>query len=419
MKNYYLMLYSKMLAVALLCMSCNRKENSEEKPTGWLNLNVGISVVTHDVYNNLKAANPSDFQVIIYNSTGTEIRTFDRASDIPENIEIEEGEYYIVASSANNIPAAFENEYYYGRSENFQIQGGQTASVSLTCSLGNIMVTVVYEQTVIDDFDSCTTIISNSGGSLEFGLTETRAGYFDQGPLQIDTELEYIDGMGNPQSIHLSGRINQPEAGKHYEIHIDAGLNTGNASIVMNINDSIETELVMVHPGIGWGDLLITEIMFNPSSLGDAEGEWFEVLNNSGESINMINLAIRRGSNNAFHVISSDLVLATGEYAVLGRTATATNNVDYVYGTSISLANAGEDIIINTYGTNGIDGDIICSVDYGANGFNTGVNGSSLQLDSEITDATAALLGSNWCSSTLTYNTGDLGTPGTINSICQ
>jgi hypothetical protein len=196
-------------------------------------------------------------------------------------------------------------------------------------------------------------------------------------------------------------------------------LNTGNASIVMNINDSIETELVMVHPGIGWGDLLITEIMFNPSSLGDAEGEWFEVLNNSGESINMINLAIRRGSNNAFHVISSDLVLATGEYAVLGRTATATNNVDYVYGTSISLANAGEDIIINTYGTNGIDGDIICSVDYGANGFNTGVNGSSLQLDSEITDATAALLGSNWCSSTLTYNTGDLGTPGTINSICQ
>jgi hypothetical protein len=371
------------------------------------------------VYNNLKAANPSDFQVIIYNSTGTEIRTFDRASDIPENIEIEEGEYYIVASSANNIPAAFENEYYYGRSENFQIQGGQTASVSLTCSLGNIMVTVVYEQTVIDDFDSCTTIISNPSGSLEFDMTQTRAGYFDQGPLQIDAELEYIDGMGNPQSIQLSGRINQPEAGKHYEIHIDAGLNTGNASIVLNINDSIETELVMVHPGIGWGDLLITEIMFNPLSLGDTEGEWIEILNNSGESINMINLAIRRGSTNGFHVISSDLILAKGEYAVLGRTATATNNVDYVYGTSISLANTGENIIINTYGTNGIDGDIICSIDYGANGFNTGVNGSSLQLDSEITDATAALLGSNWCSSTLTYNTGDLGTPGTINGLCQ
>jgi hypothetical protein len=159
--------------------------------------------------------------------------------------------------------------------------------------------------------------------------------------------------------------------------------------------------------------------MFNPTSLSDNEGEWFELFNNSGEEINLQGLVIRRGSNNAMHVIASNLILAVGEYAVLGRTATATDHIDYVYGSGISMGNSGENIILNTYGSNGIDGDVICSVDYGAEGFATSVSGKSLQLNAGITDVNEAMLGTNWCASTLTYSTGDLGTPGIENSNCQ
>jgi hypothetical protein len=79
----------------------------------------------------------------------------------------------------------------------------------------------------------------------------------------------------------------------------------------------------------------------------------------------------------------------------------------------------GENLIVNTFGTDGTDGDVICSVDYGAAGFPSGVNGKSIQLDPGITGAAEAMLGTNWCVSTLPYNTGDLGTPGSINTTCQ
>jgi hypothetical protein len=421
MKKYLLLHWCGIIpAVSLLLLaSCSEKETGENRPHGQLTLQVGISVATYEVYNHVKSADPETFKISVYKESGEEVISFSHASELPETVDLEEGSYYVTAHSDNNLPAAFDNDYYFGKSDIFQITGGQTTSVSVTCLLANIMVTVVYAQTVIDDFASYSTTVSNTGGSLVFGMTETRAGYFNQGPLEIEAVLGYTDGSGTPQTITLTGNITNPEAGRHYEIHVDASLNQGNAMINLNVNDDYETEVISLHEGIGYGDLLITEIMFNPASLGDTEGEWFELFNNSGEEINLNGLVIRRGSNNAMHVIGSDLTIAAGAYAVLGRTAEATDNVDYVYGTSISLGNSGENIIINMWGTDGTDGDVICSVDYGLDGFITSVNGKSLQLNPGITSADEAKLGTNWCASTLAYNTGDLGTPGVANSICE
>ncbi len=407
-----------LLAVVVLCTACNKNEMTENRPFGKLDLELGISVATHEVYNRIKAADPDEFKITIYSQSGEALHSFERAADMPDVIELEEGTYYVTANSGNNLPAAFENAYYEGRSDIFQIEGGSTTNVSVTCTLANIMVTVIYDQNVIDDFTGYNTTVANDEGSLVFGMNETRAGYFGQGPLQIEAVLQYNDGSGASQSIQLNGSITSPEAGRHYEIHINAGLNQGSAAINLSVDESYETTFVSVHEGLGYGDLLITEIMFNPSALSDSEGEWIEVFNNSDESINIRDLVIRRGSNNSLHKISTDVIIPSGEYAVLGRTANATENVDYVYST-ISLSNSGEELIINTYGTNGIDGEVICSVDYGSEGFTTSLDGSSLQLNSGITDVSAAMLGTNWCASSISYNTGDLGTPGTSNSRCQ
>jgi hypothetical protein len=254
-------------------------------------------------------------------------------------------------------------------------------------------------------------------------MTETRAGYFNQGPLDIEATLTYINGSGAPETIILTGTIASAVAGRHYEIHIEAEITGGYGSILLNVDESYETEVIVITDDdpSGWhfGDLLITEIMYNPAALSDTEGEWLEVYNNSAETVNLKDLVLRRGSNNDLHRITTDLILAAGEYAVLARTATATDNTDYVYGSSITLPNTGEELILNTYGTDGTDGYVIFSVDYGAENFNTGLNGASLQLNQGITDAASAQLGTNWCAGTLVYNTGDLGTPGTANSLCE
>ena len=411
-------------ATGLLFNSCTKKESNSEKPKGLLKLNVGISVVESTVGSHFKASS-ADFSVKIFNSGDQAVLSYAHVSEVPSSIELQAGSYYAVVSSDNNQPAAFNNPYYYGNSGTFTITAGQTSSVNVTCSLANIMVTVVYSDQVINSFSNYSTTVSNTGGNLAYAKDETRAGYFNAGPLHIESTLTYTDGGGVEQTKTLTGDISNAQTGKHYEIHIDAAPTKGNAVLDVTLNETVVTEVVNITDNSNsgnwvpaFGDLLITEIMYNPLALSDTEGEWIEVYNNSGHAINLKDLVIRRGSATTFHQISTDVNLAAGAYAVLGRTSTAASHVDYVY-PSINLTNTGDEIIINTYGTTGMDGTIICSVDYSLTGFLTNLNGKSLQLDPSVHDAAEAQIGSNWCASTVTYSTGDYGTPGAANSNCQ
>ena len=406
--------------IAWLHAGCSKNNPEENQPVGHASIRVGISVAVSQVYNSLKAAEPDEFVVAIYAESGNEVMRFPRAADMPVSVDLPEGNYYAAAWSDNNVPAAFDNDYYYGESEIFSIVAGETTQVSFTCVLANIRVTVVYAASVTEDFDTYVTTVSNAEGSLVFSEDEIRAGYFNAGPLTIQAVLGYTDGSGAVQSMTLDGLIQSPEAGKHYEILIDAALSDGYGAIAFEVDESYETETVMLgdEPANDMsGELLITEIMYNPSAIGDAEGEFIELLNVSDAVVNLNGLVIRRGSNNSLHVIAEDLPLLPQQYALLANGEAATDHVDYVY-SSISLVNSGEEIIINTYGTDGTDGDVICRVDYGAAGFPAGLNGSSIQLSDGITDVNEAMTGTNWCASTIAYNTGDLGTPGTVNSPC-
>lgn len=408
----------------LLLICCSRKETNGQRPTGKLDLNVGISVITQGAYSDLKAT-LADFVAFIYNDRDEVVESFDSAEELPDVIELPEDSYYVVAHTNNNLPAEFENPYYYGISSPFNIIAGETTPVSLTCTLANIMVSVVYSDNVISDFSGYSTSVSSTSGTLIFDMDETRAGYFSHGPLSIEANLYYTDGGGILQSVNLTGEISYPQPQVHYEIHIDASLSEGSSVIELIIDETIETVIVSVSdedPSLGTvapGDLLITEIMYNPSALSDAEGEWFEVYNNSVKTLNLIDLVIRRGSNNDLHRISSDLIISPSEYVVLAISGLATDNVDYPYGPAISLTNTGYELFINEYGTDGTDGTVICSVDYSAVNFNTGLNGSSLQLDPSVTNVEDARDGLNWCAGTTPYSTGDNGTPGEVNITCE
>jgi len=418
MKKHYINVLTGIVLVALQCIGCSKKDD-RSPAEGHLKLITGISVEIYDVYSNLKAATSDNFVVTIFDEWGTAVISYPRAAEMPEIIDLPAGNYYAVAHSNNNQPAVFDIPYYSGESEMFTITAGETSTVNITAVLSNIMVTVVYSQSVRDEFTDYRTRIWNTEGSLTYVKTETRAGYFDAGPLNVEATLIFLSGSGEQDSMILTGQISEPEFGKHYEIHVEAAQVNGSGALSIDIDETYETEILTIHPPVGYGDLLITEIMFNPDSLEDTQGEWFEIYNNSPYTQNLRYLVIRRGSNNTFHVISSDMMVNSGDYAVMGRTENATDHVDYSYGT-ISLSNTSENLIINTYGTNGTDGIVICSVDYGAAGFSlSGSTGKSIQLNRGIQNADAAMLGTNWCLSTLTYNTGDYGTPGEQNSICE
>jgi len=408
--------------VSVLITGCSKKDHSDNKPSGKLAVTVGILVSSSDVYNDLKSASVGDFKVIIYDSNDVVITSYNKASEMPAEIELPEGSYYVAANSVENPAAAFDKPYYYGVSNKVVVSAGKSSAINVTCTISNTLVSIIYSDNVKRDFSNYSTSVSNSGGSLVFSKDEIRTGYFNGGPLYIEASLYYTVGSGPQQIKTLSGTINNPEPHKRYEVHIDASQKDGSFQINLTTDETITTEVVNINdqnkPGeFGYGDLLITEIMYDPTALSDATGEWIEVYNASASTINLKDLVLRKATGSG-HKIASDVILQSHNYAVLARSDTATAVPDYVY-SSISLTNTGDEIIINKYGTNGTDGTIICSVHYSSALNFPIVSGKSIQLDLSSYNVEAAKLGTNWCASTLAYSTGDKGTPGSANLECN
>jgi hypothetical protein len=288
-------------------------------------------------------------------------------------------------------------------------------------------VTVVYSDNIMTRFIDYMTTVSSDLGSLVFAQNETRMGYFQTLPLEILVELTYLNPDGSDTSKTLSGLISDPLPNRHYEIMVDAAIDGGMASFQILLDSTgVQVEAVEISDqtdnppsgDIGYGELLITEIMYNPSALSDTEGEWFEIYNNSNRIVNLQNLVLGRDDVNR-HIITDSIELAPASYYVLSRTPQATDAInEYVYGTDISLTNTGAVLSIFNAGTETEPGELIFSVNYGGTGF-PDLPGASISLNPDLTNAADAITGNSWCTATSMYNTGDLGTPGTINDSCQ
>ncbi len=167
------------------------------------------------------------------------------------------------------------------------------------------------------------------------------------------------------------------------------------------------------------GELVITEFMANPDAVGDSDGEWFEIFNATTDNLDIQGMVIRDNDSDS-HTLprTSPIVIGPGAYFVLGRNGDTNANghvtVDYVYGSSFTLGNSGDEIVIE------IDGVIIDEVDYG-NGTGPAVSaGHSTSLDPNFLDATSNDQGSHWCPATSQITPGgDYGTPGAPNDGCQ
>lgn len=427
MKNYWT--FAAMIPL-LIISSCRKEDPGAEQGTGLLHLEVGMSINIKEEPGKLKAVQGvEDFRVIIFESGGSPHLSFDRAGDIPAQIELAPGQYYVEAFSDNDLPAEFENPFYRGVSDPFTITSNTEENVLVQCELANTMVSVHYSDKVTSSFSDYSTTVSSHLGSLVYGRTESRMGYFRTLPLGIVVDLSYMDGDGTMQYRIIRDSIPQPLSNRHYELHIDASVVEGLAAFQILL-DSVVEEVLIVDitedttqqpPQIGDitpGELIITEIMANPTALSDTEGEWFELFNSSERDINLQNLILGRNGSDR-HTITDSIILTPGDYYVMSRTAQATDVINqYIYGTDILLANTGAELTIFNAGTETIPGPVIFSVNYGNSGFPTAA-GASITLSPDHLNAADALLGTNWCTSSSEFGAGDLGTPGTANDPCQ
>lgn len=166
------------------------------------------------------------------------------------------------------------------------------------------------------------------------------------------------------------------------------------------------------------GDVIITEIMNNPSAVSDSDGEWFEVYNTTDEAIDLDSMIFTEGDGSTPVTVDNGgpLMIMPGAYLVFGLNADEATNggvtVDYVY-SGFTLGNGSDEIVL-VLGANELD-----RVEYDNGATFPDPTGFSMNLDPSAFDFMANNNGANWCFGTAPYGAGDLGTPGAANTACE
>ncbi|MFT5585299.1 MAG: hypothetical protein ACI9VR_002887 [Cognaticolwellia sp.] len=165
------------------------------------------------------------------------------------------------------------------------------------------------------------------------------------------------------------------------------------------------------------GDLLVTEIMANPSECGDNDCEWIEVKNVSGGSVNLEGLVLSDadGGVGTLKLTDPTAALADGGHAVLGTgNATGWGYTDFTpdgfYGSVPAWNNDGDTVILSN------TSDVLFTSP--GTGSRTDA-GESWQLEFSVTDISDGANPDFWCPSTTAIGTSkDFGTPGSENDSC-
>ena len=166
------------------------------------------------------------------------------------------------------------------------------------------------------------------------------------------------------------------------------------------------------------GDLIITEIQAMPAMVSDHNGEWFEIYNNSGQTINLNGLVMVDNNVNLPYTISSNVYVPPDTYFVMGRNGDFNSNgwvnVDYVYGpSSLYLENQVGNLSLS----NSLE--VLDEVSWGSGNGLTASSGHAMSLDPDFLNPSDNDIGAHWCHSYTQILTGAYGTPGVENEQCS
>ena len=165
------------------------------------------------------------------------------------------------------------------------------------------------------------------------------------------------------------------------------------------------------------GQLYFTEVMADPKAVGDTDGEWLELRSTADVDLNDVVLTV--GTSNRTLSSSQCLRLPAGSYAVLAHETDAGVNggLPNVLATfTQSLGNSGGTVRLGLDEGGDAGLSLIDSASWPAS-----LNGIAWQLDPTRLDPASNDDVSAYCAANVRYGDpdgGDLGTPGSANTMC-
>ena len=225
MKKIYLSLIALLTAIGIT--SC--QQDDLDSNTGYLRIDVETNT-----YVNTKIAedyNPKQIALQIVNSKGEVVESTDDWETLEgKQFRLPAGIYTVKASSNgfDGSESGFEIPYYAG-SKQVTVETGKEVTANITCTLANVKVTVNYDQSFIDAFQSATATVASAMegvNPLSFNMgDDLKPAYFPVADLTATISVVNHAGQSFSQDTPITG----VKARKHYILNFKVA-ETGNIS---------------------------------------------------------------------------------------------------------------------------------------------------------------------------------------------
>ena len=237
------------------------------------------------------------------------------------------------------------------------------------------------------DGEECDGVDNNGDGAVDEGYDADGDGYTSCGTEAVAADCDDLDASIHPGAAEVDGNSVDEDC--------DLLVDEGNWQV---------------------GDLVITEVLVNPGHVSDPKGEWVELYNASGGTLNLNGVQLVSGTE--IYALDSETLISLDPesvYVVGASTLTQENGraaVDHAW-SSIQLGNETDSIALH------VEGLVIDRVDWDDGATMLDPNGASLHLDPWYFNDTDNDLPASWCVGFEAWSVGsDLGSPGVVNDYC-
>lgn len=239
MKTIYSILI--LFIAALTIGSC--QEEDAIKNTGYLRLNVGTNSAASPQTRIIGEYNPKQIAVRILDSNNKVVdSTDDWETWEATQLTLKPGVYTIVASSNgfDGSESGFDIPYYAG-SEQVTIENGKEKTANIVCTLANVKVTVNFDQTFINAFQSATATVAskqNNVGQLSFNMgTANRSAYFPVADLSAT--ISVVNKAG--KQFSQTNQLTNVQARDHYILNYKVSQSGSVGGVEVSVDDSQTT----------------------------------------------------------------------------------------------------------------------------------------------------------------------------------
>lgn len=241
--------FTSIILGALVFAGCKQEERDYEGEKADLSLNIVSEgeftpIPSGDIKSESDLNNNNDVNefsiAIVKTSSGETVNSWDRFADMPTVVSLEPAEYRIDAKSPGNKAVAWAQPKYAG-SQTVTVTPGQTQSISVTCKITNMMVTILCTDAFLSEMnDDFTITVSSKDGLLVWekaAVVAGNSGFFDVAPLEVNIKGTRKTGG----TVNHYASIENVAAQDHHVLTVDAGETgymdfTDGISIDYNVN---------------------------------------------------------------------------------------------------------------------------------------------------------------------------------------